>query len=130
MAKVTIQKNRSPKVEAKLVGSFTISKFALSKSEIELLPQCASPTAVKAIPRITIKSVRLGFRVTFAAYAVILSFNSSIELVSAFSQLSIFSFRPIPNNRNAIQILATTISTKTIAPYLSGLYLKTSNIAA
>ena len=67
VAKVTIQKKRSPKVEAKLVGSFTISKFAFNTSQIVLLPQCESPTAVKAIPRIIIKSVNVGFLVTLSA---------------------------------------------------------------
>jgi hypothetical protein len=43
-----IQKNRSPKVEAKLVGSFTIAKLALNN--LKWLFQCESPTVVKAIP--------------------------------------------------------------------------------
>ena len=64
-----------------------------------------------------IKSVKDGFLFIFSENVETFSFKFSIAAVSALSHLFIFFLLPIPISKIAIQILATTISTKTIPPY-------------
>src|SRR5690606_40200077 len=102
-----IQKNEDANDARELLLSLKTSKLFTSQAEILSAPQCAIPTAPKAIASIIIKSARVGILVTLAAYEATLSFKAVMAESSAPSHLSIFSFLPIPRRIMAIQILAT-----------------------
>src|SRR5690554_6892825 len=86
-------------------------------------------TVPKAMATIIMISVKDGFRFTLLAKEVTFSFSASIAELSALNHLSMALDLPIPIKIIAIQILATTISTKTILPYSDWLYSKISSIA-
>src|SRR5690606_31483288 len=110
------QKKVLPKDDNALLGSLTASKLSTKYLEMASAPKWETPTDTKANIKITMISERLGTRVILSVKVCTFKRSSSIAVLSAFNQLSIFSFLPIPKSNTAIQILATTISTNTIPP--------------
>ena len=117
-----IQKNLEPNEDRPEDLSAIASKFEIKKSEICSAPKCEIPTVPKARERTIIISVREGILALLLVKEDTFCFKFSIAVVSALSHLLIESLLPIPNNIIAIQILATTMSTSTMAPYFCGLY--------
>ena len=119
VAILIIQKNFEPKkVNIFLFVGFSIlATKSLKNGAKKLANKCAILTDPNAIAAIIIKSVKEGFRFIFSVNVETFSFKLSIAEVSALSHLFILFRLPIPISNIAIQILATTISTKTIPPY-------------